>query len=322
MKQRFLGLILFPDELDPSWAELMAASGLNTIGIHPPGGKNAGRNLSIMVNEIMQTTAFKESIRALSRAGISIEYKLHAMEWMLPREEYDDHPNWFRMDESGQRNPDFNLCPSNDDALKRLEKGAEDLARRLPSPDTHRYFFWIDDVRDKHCRCEKCRCLSPSDQALIMYNHILHGVRQADPEATHCYLAYLDSIEAPMVVRPENGLFLEYAPIERCSGYAINDVCCSKNREQASHIDGLLNVFDTETAQVLEYWLDNSRFYNWKRPYGELPFFKAVMQQDIEFYKSKGFTHFTSFACGLGFEYVQHYGIPPIETYGRILNGN
>lgn len=315
------GAVIFDHELNASRAGALAVSGLNTVAVHPPGGEKAGDTLTAMLEKTMPSPAFREGAAALRKAGVALEYEMHAMAVLLPRHHHARHPEWFRADETGRRNPDFNLCASNAEALAELEKGAEALARRLPSPDTHRYFFWIDDVRGKHCRCEACRPLTPSDQALVLYNHILRGVRRADPEATHCYLAYQDTIAAPAKVHPDPGIFLEYAPIDRCSGFAMDDADCAQNKEQGAHIDGLLEWFGAQGAQVLEYWLDNSRFYNWKRPYGELPFFKGVLKRDVAFYLEKGFTHLTCFACGLDDAYARQYGAPPFGEYGALLNG-
>jgi hypothetical protein len=40
-------------------------------------------------------------------------------------------------------------------------------------------------------------------------------------------------------------------------------------------------VFPAGTAQVLEYWLDVSRFSQWKRPAVRLPWRRDVLEADL-----------------------------------------
>ncbi len=67
-------------------------------------------------------------LRAL---GFKVEFEYHATSWLFPREEFQNHSEWFRMDEQGERTQDVNLCPSNPDALAYIETRAELLAGLL-----------------------------------------------------------------------------------------------------------------------------------------------------------------------------------------------
>lgn len=60
-----------------------------------------------------------------------MEFEYHATSWLFPREEFQNHSEWFRMDEQGERTQDVNLCPSNPDALAYIETRAELLAGLL-----------------------------------------------------------------------------------------------------------------------------------------------------------------------------------------------
>ena len=125
--------------------------------------------------------------------------------------------------------------------------------------------------------------------------------------------------QAARKIRPEEGIFLEYAPIDRDSAFALDDPSCWKNVCQTAPLRELLEVFGTKDAQVLEYWMDNSRFYGWRHPFGELPFYQGVLRRDAAFYASRGFESVTSFGCGLNAAYARDYGEAPMLEYGRIL---
>jgi hypothetical protein len=316
------GAVIWAHDFGPYWVGLASKAGLTTLSLHPIPGVDDGDSRSLEAFlETMETEPFLRDARELRERGIDLEIEAHAMRWLMPREEFEAHPEWFRMTSEGRRCADSNFCPSSEEALLCLEKRAELLTERLaPHTTTHRYYLWLDD-NGKSCHCGECEALSPSDQALTACNRMLLGVRRADPRGTLAYLAYLDTISAPARVEPLPGIFLEYAPIERDSRFAMGDGSIPKNAREAGYILPLLERFGKPGSQVLEYWMDNSYFYRWNPPYGELPFYRGVLRKDVRYYGGLGFERITSFACGLNEGYAREYGEPPIAEYGRILLG-
>lgn len=321
MKHR-RGALIWPTDFDAYWIDMASRASLNVLALHPiPELEPDHPNSAETMLRLFGTDLFKKTAGDLEAERIDLEFEIHAMHLLLPRANFAAHPEWFRVDETGERNPDRNYCPSQEEPSRFVEQEAARLVEQLaPFTPSHRYFLWIDD-NGKYCQCEQCRKLSPSDQSLIINNAIMRGVRKADPEGTSAYLAYQNTIAVPTQVEPEAGLFLEYAPIGRDSGFAMDDPTCAKNVAEASHISGLLDFFGKKGSQVLEYWIDNSRFYNWRPPYGEMPYYPGVLRRDVEFYKSFGFETQTSFALGLNRAYEANYGEPPIVEYGQILHG-
>ena len=59
--------------------------------------------------------------------GILIEYEIHAVSYLLPRELFGSHPEYFRADESGIRHQQSNFCVSNDEAMEIVVNNAEKL---------------------------------------------------------------------------------------------------------------------------------------------------------------------------------------------------
>lgn len=53
-------------------------------------------------------------------------------------------------------------------------------------------------------------------------------------------------------------------------------------------------MFPRATAQVLEYWLDVSRFSGWKRPSVKIPWNPEVMRADAAAYAKRGIRHVLS----------------------------
>ena len=213
------------------------------------------------------------------------------------------HPEWFRMDEKGERTPDYNLCPSNRDALDYIAERAAILARTF-RPTTGRHHFWLDDNAHSRCHCRDCARLSASDAAMLTYNAIARGVRGADPDARQCYLAYADTLEPPRRVEPADNIFLEYAPFYRDLHRPLTD---PENAAQIQPIDELLRVFGARGAEALDYWLDNSYLSDWKEPPQRFVLEPEVIHADMALYEDKGFETVTSFACYLGEDYAKLY---------------
>ena len=221
--------------------------------------------------------------------------------------------------------PEGNLCVHSTPALEVARERVVSYAQALRR-STGRYYFWIDDALPM-CRCSKCRGLSDSDQALILENSLLDALRQVDPRATLAHLAYLNTLDPPTEVRPQPGIFLEYAPIMRRYDVPLSQredsLDTARGPTHGAHLDALdanLQVFGRQGAQVLEYWLDVSRFSRWRREnVSELPWSTQVLLDDLRTYAARGIHNVTSFAVWIDADYVRRFGEPPLREYGAAL---
>jgi hypothetical protein len=234
---------------------------------------------------------------------------------------FDQDPTMFRMNEQGERVKDHNLCVHSARALETVSENAARYTRLLPST-TGRYFYWIDDAMPM-CRCRECRGFSDSDQALLLENHMLRAIRRVDPRATLAHLAYANTINAPKTVKPEPGVFLEFAPIERRYDVPFSRRDASSQGRGVTHgrlldaLDANLEWFGRKSSQVLEYWLDVSRFAGWNRAkIVEIPWNDEVFRDDLQTYAQRGIRHVTTFAAWLDGDYAGRWGVEPVRHYG------
>jgi hypothetical protein len=316
------GIVLYPWDLSlEDWPERAAKAGITTIGLH------AGRSLAVLV-DFVKSDRGQQFLNRCHQLGVQVEYELHAMGELLSRELFGSPDvDMFRVDRNGQRTPDFNCCASSARSLEIIAKKAVEYGRIL-RPTTGRYYYWPDDGRE-WCFCSKCRGLSNSDQATIVENAIIVALRKhLDPKAALSHIAYNVTLEPPKQVKPHEGLFLEFAPIGRVYDRSIDDPAASLNNtppEPASHAEYLetlkanLEIFDRSTAQVLEYWLDVSRFSGWKRPSVQIPWSDEIVQADVRAYAKRGIRHITTFATWIDADYVKRFGEPPLNAYGDAL---
>ena len=296
-----------PEVID--WIELMKRNGLNTISV-------CGHDYAS--DEYLQ---FKQKC---IDAGLDFEYEEHAMTWLLPRELFATHPEYFRMDENGVRQPDGNGCPSSEEGLKVIMSNVPEFAR-IHKPTNHKYYTWLFDGGDV-CHCEKCRNYNVADQGLIFENHIIQALKEVDPEAKLAHLAYHNSTPAPSVIKPHPDIFLEFAPFFRRWDKPLSDRNAIRDGQTWTHGDYLdmleanLAVFPAETAQVLEYWMDDSLYSGWQKPQKIVPWNKEVFLQDIETYASYGIRNITAYAVYVDEYYVKTFkDISFVDDYGQGL---
>lgn len=302
-------LLIHPDELSEKWILRAKELRLDTLALHPRGGKRAAESLAEMLT-MLETAEYRALLDRAAEAGLSIEYEFHAAGYLLPREEFENHPEWFRMDENGERVRDLNFCFTNPDAVDFVSKRAAELAKKLYR-STHMYYFWMDDVKDSMCRCPACREQSEPDLQLHVLNAILRELRREIPDARLAYLAYFGTMGVPETEKPEDGIFLEYAPFDRDPHKPM--------REQTDHdslvLPSLISFFGKENAKVLEYWFDNSMYSGWQKPPKAFSADDAVVKDDLCYYRSLGFETLSSFACYLGSDYEALYGEPDLSCF-------
>jgi hypothetical protein len=299
-----------------TWPGIAHKAGLTTLGIGPSVIKP-------YLDNFLNTAKGQAFINSCKEFDIGIEHELHTLSELLPRNLFEKDPKMFRVNEDGRRAADFNCCVHSKQAIEIISENAYKFAPQLIST-TGRYFFWIDDARCM-CRCPKCRVYSDSDQALILENYMLKAIRKFNPNAQLAHLAYVHTLNAPKQVKPDKGIFLEFAPIHRSFELPLS---CSEAHQEGQTIthgevleklDANLDVFDRDTAQILEYWLDVSRFSKWKQPAVELPWNEEVFLSDIQTYVNKGIRNISSYGAWINTEYLKTYPMPPIEKYGTGL---
>ena len=308
-------MIVHPDELSKDWIDRLADAGISTIGLHPCGGDEA---FDCLVNlmERLQTKEYRDLIDYAHARGLSVEYEFHGMGYLLRRNLFAAHPEYFRINQEGERTSDYNMCVSNDEALDVVAKAAVTLAKSLYGT-THNFYFWLDDGHSRYCHCPKCKDLSPSDQQLIVLNKMLKEIRKEIPDAKMAFLAYMDTLEPPTKVKADDGIFLEYAPFKKY--IAKGEEAPPLIAHEAAMISPLVETFKDKEKKVLEYWYDNSLFSRWKKPPQKFELDRELLFSDIPKYKEAGFNYMSTFACFLGKDYEDLYGKVDVSEFGKAL---
>ncbi len=303
------------------WSDVCDTSVLDYIGI---AGQTALNTFSIY-NAPLGTKTWSDFTEKCKAKGIGIEYEEHMMSFLLPRSLFEAYPEYFRMDSNGVRVSDANGCPSSEGALSEVWRNAISIAKRY-HPTNHKYYFWLDDGGDV-CHCDKCAGLNASDQALIFENTVIRALKTIDPDAKLAHLCYYNTLEPPKSVEPDEGIFLEFAPFFRrwdeplANTWVVGRDGKTTHAEYLRQLKANLGVFPAETAQVLEYWMDDSLFSEWNTDkLVEVPWDKAVFLSDLKTYAEHGIHNIMCYAAYVGPSYVQKFGFPYfIEEYAQGL---
>ncbi|PPK99405.1 DUF4838 domain-containing protein [Parapedobacter indicus] len=313
------GLVLDVNDLSTvDWPRRAKEAGLTTLATHITPSQ---------VAEFIQSERGQQFLEECKTYGIEVEHELHSMGDLLPRSLFEEDSTMFRMNAEGKRVADYNLCVHSEKAVKTVCDNAVKYAKIL-APTTGRYFYWIDDAVPM-CRCPECDPYSDSEQALLLENAIVKALREeVDPEAMLAHLAYVNTLEPPVKVKPADGIFLEFAPIYRRWDKPLLDTGATgwnatqtiTHGEHLRLLDENLKVFPVETAQVLEYWLDVSLFSGWKKPAVALPWHNQVFLEDIDVYAKRGIQHITSFGVYIDGQYIKdHPDLTFLDEYGKGL---
>ncbi len=231
-----------------------------------------------------------ELLPEFQRRGIGVEYGGHIIPLLLPRELFRDHPEYFPETSDGRRSEHGNLCTNNAGALATASAQAVQSVREHPEM-TVVHIWGADLWHGGWCACAACRGLSAQDQSLRMCNAVARGLAEAGLARPVCYLAYHDTIDADVTVRPDDNVMVEFAPRERCYGHALNDPACTSNRRYAAALKRYVDLFEGR-VRLFEYYGDAILFFGCAVPLTQ------VIAADLEYYRQLGVEGITMLQFG------------------------
>ena len=211
-------LVAYPTyyERFDEWIDFLTKMRINNIGIYgqSPDWWKANRDRYLPLLQERQSI---------------LEFGGHIMPSFVPRDLFEEHPEYFRMNGEGERVRDKNFCP-NSGALDVLRENTRGHFEALP--EITYFHIWADDLAGGGwCHCPKCAGQRPADQNIIAMNAMAGVLAQVNPKAYLAFLAYHDTGEVPGLA-PAPNLFLYHAPRERCYSHAFDDPACRRNREE------------------------------------------------------------------------------------------
>jgi len=189
---------------------------------------------------------------------------------------FDQHPEWFGVDDTGARTRSHNrvFCTSNPDAAKYL--AANLIAYLNDRPEIRIFDFWPPDGA-KWCECPKCKALgTPSNRQAILISQVKEQTTKAGVNTRLETIAYAAAVTPPESAKYIPDLLLDFCPIGQCFEVQINDPSDAKNADYVKQLTGLRKGFDGDIS-IYSYY----RKYAWKSLPNLIPHY---MQNDLKFY--------------------------------------
>ena len=241
----------------------------------------SGANAFLYIRHPFDTQlTIPELLPDFARRGIDLEYGGHVMPLLLPRDLYHQHPDYFPAGLDGTRTDHGNLCTSNAAALAAASANAVQYAHEYP--EMRVVHIWGADLwHGGWCHCASCTPLSVQDQSLRVCNAVARGLADAGMARPVCYLAYHDTLDADLTLRPDENVMVEFAPRERCYGHAIDDATCVTNRRYAAALARYVALFNGR-VRLFEYYGDAILFFGCTVPLTD------VIAADMDYYAQLG----------------------------------
>ena len=251
----------------------------------------SGANVFFYIRHPFDTQlTIPELLPEFQRRGIEVEYGGHVIPLLLPRELYRDHPEYFPQPPAGGRTDFGNLCTSNTAALTTAAGHAVRYVHAYPEMSA--IHIWGADLwHGGWCNCSACGGLTVQDQSVRVCNAVARGLATAGVHRPIYYLAYHDTIDPDLHVSPDDSVWIEFAPRERCYAHALNDPHCATNRRYAAALERYVELF-AGRVRLFEYYGDAILFFGCAVPLAE------VIGADLAYYRHLGVPGITMLQFG------------------------
>lgn len=205
---------------------------------------------------------------------------VHTFNTLVPPGEYwEKHPEYFMLGASGKRSPQ-QLCLTNPEVLKIATANLLKILER--SPNTEIVEVSPNDG-GQHCLCPACKALddangSPSGTLITFCNAIAEAVEKVRPEVMVSTLAYLDTVDAPKIVRPRHNVIVRLCNDLHSWRYPFTCFTDDTGPESKRYREAI--VAWSKVADHLSIW---DYFVNFSHYSGPMPNMD-VLQPTVDFY--------------------------------------
>lgn len=216
----------------------------------------------------------------LQKRGIVIEVGGHGYQNFLSADMeagklFDRHPDWFGLDETGERRREHEwvFCTSNADAVAYLTANFLDYVQARP--EIQIFDFWPPDGA-KWCTCGPCNLLGqPPDRQAILLRQVQEKLKPARPGLRLEIIAYSSYLNPPETQAIDKDVLVDFCPIAQHFDAQIDNLD-NKNKVYADALRAWRKRFAGEIS-IYSYY----RKYAWDSLPVIIPHY---MQRDLKWY--------------------------------------
>lgn len=188
-------------------------------------------------------------------------HTVHSLQWIITRDMFDSHPEYFGCDDKGNRSVNRQPCLSNEDVLNITVKFAEDNF----FSQYNNIFSVSQNDGMSFCQCEKCKAFNKAhggtDAASMInfVNKVAEKVREKYPNARFETLAYQDTLTPPENLEIADGVVIRMCPINGCVLHDFGDPLCRENKKFDKALKGWAKL--TDSIYMWNYSTDFQYYY-------------------------------------------------------------
>jgi hypothetical protein len=217
----------------------------------------------------------------LQKRGITIEVGGHGYENFINAKMndgklFEEHPEWFGVDEKGERSKAKNrvFCTSNPAAVDFVV--ANVVAYLKARPEIQIFDFWPPDGA-KWCGCEQCKKLGePPDRQAILLKQVTEKLKPVRPDVRLEVIAYSSYLQPPANQAVDPSVLVDFCPISQQFDHQINDPAGATNKGYVDALTAWRKKF-TGDISIYSYY----RKYAWDSLPVVIPHY---MQKDLQWY--------------------------------------
>lgn len=195
--------------------------------------------------------------------GSPTEYcvnSVHMMQWIITRDMFDTHPEYFGCDDNGNRSMNRQPCLSNDDVFQLTVNFAKNFFSQYNT-----IFSVSQNDGMSFCQCEKCKAFNKAhgntDSASMInfVNRVAAEVRKEYPDARFETLAYQDTLTPPKNLSIADGVVIRMCPINGCVLHDFSKTSCRENKKFSKALEGWAEL--TDNIYMWNYSTDFQYYY-------------------------------------------------------------
>ena len=185
---------------------------------------------------------------------------VHSLQWIITRDMFDEHPEYFGCDDNGNRSLNRQPCLSNDDVLQLVVNYAMNFFSQYSN-----IFSVSQNDGMAFCQCDKCKAFNKAhgntDSASMInfVNRVAGKVREKYPDARFETLAYQNSLTPPENLEIADGVVIRMCPINGCVIHDFGDPLCRENAKFDKAVKGWAEL--SESIYMWNYSTDFQYYY-------------------------------------------------------------
>jgi uncharacterized protein DUF4838/glycosyl hydrolase family 67 len=206
---------------------------------------------------------------------------VHSFDSLIPRDLYNDHPDYFPLIKGKRVNGYVQRCLANPEVVKMAKARVREWIKEHPEATI---ISVSQNDTGNWCQCEQCQELddregSPSASLIRFVNAVAEDIEHDYPNIRIDTLAYQYTRKPPKTIRPRPNVIIRLCSIECCFAHPLASCDSKENRRFRDDI-----IAWEPVAPKLYIWDYTPNFAHYQQPFPNFD----VLQPNVQFFAQHG----------------------------------